>query len=98
MGKGNVVKRGNVYQYKFEIASVDGKRKFKNKRGFKTKTVSKRLGHSTIETTYNIYVKVTTKMESDIVTKFEHMPHHKIIYVFRTCTILYLELTSQQQR
>ena len=25
-----VQKRGEVYQYKFEIASIDGKRKFKN--------------------------------------------------------------------
>ena len=39
--------------------------------GADIKAVSKRLGHSTIETTYNIYVRVTTKMESDIVTKFE---------------------------
>lgn len=39
--------------------------------GADIKVVSKRLGHSTIETTYNIYVKVTTKMESDIVNKFE---------------------------
>ena len=34
--------------------------------GADIKAVSKRLEHSTIETTYNIYVKVTTKMESDI--------------------------------
>lgn len=39
--------------------------------GADIKAVSKRLGHSTIETTYNVYVKVTTKMESDIVNKFE---------------------------
>ena len=37
MGNVNVIKRGNVYQYKFEIASVHGKRKFINKSGFKTK-------------------------------------------------------------
>ncbi len=37
MGKVNVLKRGNVYQYKFEIASVGGRRKFINKSGFKTK-------------------------------------------------------------
>ena len=39
--------------------------------GADIKAVSKRIGHSTIETTYNVYVKVTTKMESDIVNKFE---------------------------
>lgn len=32
-----IQKRGSVYQYKFEIASEDGKRKFINKSGFKTK-------------------------------------------------------------
>ena len=33
-----VQKRGEVYQYKFEISSIDGKRKFKNKSGFATKS------------------------------------------------------------
>ena len=32
-----VQKRGEVYQYKFEIASIDGKRKFKNKSGSRQK-------------------------------------------------------------
>lgn len=39
--------------------------------GADIKAVSKRLGHSTIETTYNIYVRVTTKMEEEIISKFE---------------------------
>ncbi|MDO5571863.1 MAG: site-specific integrase [Bacteroidales bacterium] len=39
--------------------------------GADIKAVSKRLGHSNIRTTYEIYVKVTTKMESDTVSKFE---------------------------
>ena len=33
----NVTKRGKVYQYKFEIAKINGKRKFINKSGFRTK-------------------------------------------------------------
>ena len=33
----NIRKRGNVYQYQFEIAKVDGKRKYISKSGFKTK-------------------------------------------------------------
>ena len=40
--------------------------------GADIKAVSKRLGHSTIQTTYNIYVRVTNKMESDTVDKFEN--------------------------
>lgn len=39
-----VQKRGKVYQYKFEIASIDGKRKFKNKSGFRTKSEAKKAG------------------------------------------------------
>lgn len=34
----NVRKRGNSYQYYFEIAPIDGKRKQKVKSGFKTKS------------------------------------------------------------
>ena len=33
-----------VYEYRFEIASVDGKRKWKSKSGFKTKTEAKEAG------------------------------------------------------
>ena len=32
----NIRKRGKVYQYQFEIAKVDGKRKYISKSGFKT--------------------------------------------------------------
>lgn len=39
--------------------------------GADIKAVSKRLGHSTIQTTYNIYVRVTNKMEDDVVQRFE---------------------------
>ena len=40
--------------------------------GADIKAVSKRLGHSTIMTTYNIYVRVTEKMETDTVDRFEN--------------------------
>lgn len=39
--------------------------------GADIKAVSKRLGHSTIKTTYEIYVRVTNQMEKDVVNKFE---------------------------
>lgn len=39
--------------------------------GADIKAVSKRLGHSNIRTTYDIYVKVTEKMEDDTVERFE---------------------------
>ena len=34
MANVRVMKRGKVYQYQFEIAKVDGKRKYINKSGF----------------------------------------------------------------
>lgn len=39
--------------------------------GADIKAVAKRLGHSNIRTTYEIYVRVTGKMEDDIIDKFE---------------------------
>lgn len=40
--------------------------------GADIKAVSKRLGHSNIRTTYEIYVRVTTQMKTDVVDKFEN--------------------------
>ena len=33
----SIQKRGKVYQYRFEVARVNGKRKYLSKSGFKTK-------------------------------------------------------------
>ena len=44
MGKVNVTKRGNLYQYRFEIAPQGGVRKFINKSGFKTKAEAQEAG------------------------------------------------------
>lgn len=44
MGNVYVQKRGKVYQYQFAIASIDGKRKYKNKSGFRTKSEAKKAG------------------------------------------------------
>ncbi len=41
MSNVTIQKRGNFYQYKFEIAKVDEKRKFLSKSGFKTKKFTK---------------------------------------------------------
>ena len=40
----NVRKRGKVFQYQFEIAPVDGTRKYINKSGFKTKAEAEKAG------------------------------------------------------
>lgn len=44
MAKVSIQKRGKVYKYKFEISSIDGKRKFINKSGFKTKAEAEKEG------------------------------------------------------
>ncbi len=40
----SIRKRGQVYQYSFEISKVDGKRKRKSKSGFKTKKEAMEAG------------------------------------------------------
>lgn len=40
----SIRKRGKVYQYQFAIVSIDGKRKYKNKLGFKTKSEAIEVG------------------------------------------------------
>lgn len=54
MGNVYVQKRGKVYQYQFAIASIDGKRKYKNKSGFRTKTEAIEAGVKA----YNEYINV----------------------------------------
>lgn len=41
--------------------------------GADIKAVSKRLGHRNIDITYNIYVRVTEKMENETAKKFEEI-------------------------
>lgn len=45
MASVTIQRRGKVYQYKFEIASSDGKRKFVNKSGFGTKAEAQEAGN-----------------------------------------------------
>ena len=54
MGSINIRKRGKVYQYQFAIASIDGKRKYKNKSGFRTKSEAIEAGVKA----YNEYINV----------------------------------------
>ena len=45
MSNVTIQKRGKYYQYKFEVAKVDGKRKFINKSGFDTKEEAIKAGN-----------------------------------------------------
>ena len=60
MGNVYVQKRGKVYQYQFAIASIDGKRKYKNKSGFRTKSEAIEAGVKA----YNEYINVGHCIES----------------------------------
>ena len=57
----SIRKRGEVYQYSFEIAKVDGKRKRKSKSGFKTKKEPMEAG--IIE--YNNYFTMNCNTNND---------------------------------
>ena len=58
----NVTKRGNVYQYRFEIEKVNGKRKFITKSGFKTKNEAYVEGQKTM----NLYLNGNITNESQM--------------------------------
>ena len=58
----NVTKRGNVYQYRFEIEKVNGKRKFITKSGFKTKNEAYIEGQKTM----NLYLNGDLLTESQM--------------------------------
>lgn len=58
----NVTKRGNVYQYRFEIEKVNGKRKFITKSGFKTKNEAYVEGQKTM----NLYLNGDLSNESQM--------------------------------
>lgn len=45
----NVQKRGKVYQYRFEIPKINGKRKFINKSGFKTRKEAEIAGYKAMD-------------------------------------------------
>lgn len=62
----SIRKRGEVYQYSFEIAKVDGKRKRKSKSGFKTK---KEAG--VIE--YNNYFNNTCNTNNDKISYSDYL-------------------------
>ena len=60
----NVRKRGNVYEYNFDVAKIEGKRKRITKSGFKTKAEALKQG--TIA--YNEYLNTGRKFVSNEVS------------------------------
>lgn len=73
MGNVYVQKRGKVYQYQFAIASIDGKRKYKNKSGFATKSEAKQAGIIA----YNEYLNVGHSFKFLPQSIFDNMAFNK---------------------
>ncbi|MFR5684061.1 MAG: Arm DNA-binding domain-containing protein [Clostridia bacterium] len=65
----SIRKRGQVYQYSFEIAKVDGKRKRKSKSGFKTKKEAMEAG--IIE--YNNYFNIGRNTNNDKISYSDYL-------------------------
>lgn len=51
---GYATKKGFRYLYQFEIAPIDGKRKWYKKKGFETKSEAKMAGNKAFNIYYNI--------------------------------------------
>jgi len=71
MAKVNVIKRGNVYQYQFEIAKVEGKRKFLNKSGFKTKQSAYEAGMKA----YNEYINTGNTFKQSTLSYADYLDY-----------------------
>ena len=59
MSNVTIQKRGKFYQYKFEIAKIDGKRKFLSKSGFKTKSEAEKVAFGNL---VRKHFKIDTKV------------------------------------
>ena len=83
----NVRKRGNVYEYNFDVAKIEGKRKRISKSGFKTKAEALKQG--TIA--YNKYLNTGRKFVSNEMSYSDFLDYwlnnHCILCIFNS--ILY---------
>nr|MDE6141637.1 Arm DNA-binding domain-containing protein [Bacilli bacterium] len=87
MSKISVRKRGSVFQYRFEIASVEGKRKYISKSGFKTKKEAFDAGAKA----YNEYANTGRTFKSSEISYSDYLDywmkqHCEINLQYRTIT------------
>ncbi len=71
MRKVNVVKRGKVFRYKFEIAPQGGKRKFKSKSGFKKRASAFEAGYLA----HNEYIQTRRCFESSEISYSDYLDY-----------------------
>lgn len=87
MSNVTIQKRGKYYQYKFEIAKVDGKRKFLNKSGFKTKAEAQEAG----TVAYEEYIR------TGVVVKDCQMSYHDYLdFWYENYCKINLKYTTQE--
>ena len=67
----NIRKRVKVYQYQFEIAKVEGKRKFLNKSGFKTKQSAYEAGMKA----YNEYINTGNTFKQSTLSYADYLDY-----------------------
>ena len=70
MSELNVMKRGNSWQYRFEAASIGGKRKQISKSGFRTKKEAERAGTKALAE-YNETATIVTPSEMSVADLFD---------------------------
>lgn len=76
MAQVNVTKRGNLFQYRSEIASQGGTRKYINKSGFKTRQEAYEAG----EKAYNEYTNVGHTFQPATMSFSDYLDYWMKIY------------------
>ncbi len=71
MGQINIRKRGVVYQYSFEIAKIDGKRKQVSKSGFRTKAEAQENGTKA----YNEYINTGVDFKENNISYSDYLDY-----------------------
>ena len=71
MGNVTIQKRGKYYQYKFEVAKVEGKRKFINKSGFETKDEAIKAGNIA----YTEYLNTGLNFKENIISFSDYLDY-----------------------
>ena len=67
----NIRKRGKVYQYSFEIAKVNGKRKQITKSGYRTKSEAQEAGTKA----YNEYLNTGLKFKENDISYSDYLDY-----------------------
>ena len=85
----NVRKRGNFYQYQFEVAPINGKRKQVTKSGFKTKAEAEKAGIKA----YNEYDQTGHSFKPSTISYSDYLDY----WLKEHCGIILLKIILNQE-